>query len=579
MGAAAPIIGLALSAVGTATSVASTLTSGGGTQYVPDSAAKYAADLEALKLAEYNAKQKESLIDQEKAAADAFALFSHKQQISNLQAEADLARMSLEQQWQLTNYNYKLNKEAANLEKFATKATYTAAAQQAELEYDNALRSLGLESLAGQRSLAYSNLDRQMKRQGYELTEGQQQFQYQQAQQQADITQAGLINKGTEINRQKQSIDLQEQQLGESERQAEQKARTAETGADVTISNALASVEMSRQQRVNELLNVFAGNERDFSKYQALLSSIGLTSPAGNVRFDQAVNPNIQAQQEEIRNQAGLQRSAAGQQRQLTQAQIDQQRAATLAEGQLQRQAYQIQRAAANLGLQGVDNEMELLRMQRLANTQAFSQQLQSLALARQALDAEQSYDVFSKQLLPDLKAEQLRQQYAQGRQQTLFGLGMNQYISEQADAVQQQQLDRAYQVDRDTLKSGLETLPSEYAYQRKSADAAYLSALGSADTQSESALAQLLASQSGLLSSLGSGLVNGYTKSSGGGGWAAGLSSIIGSVGGFLSDYQSYQNAQAQSRAYNNYYNADATTRNTQAVTSMPSGGLYQVR
>jgi hypothetical protein len=99
---------------------------------------------------------------------------------------------------------------------------------------------------------------------------------------------------------------------------------------------------------------------------------------------------------------------------------------------------------------------------------------------------------------------------------------------------------DRQYEQDRYDYKAGLESIPTNYAYQRKAADANYLSSLGSSSTVMEAQLANLAANQHGLLSSLGQGLANGtntgYRQSS-----MTGFANALGAVGGFMGQLQGY--------------------------------------
>jgi hypothetical protein len=590
MGMAIPVIALAISAAGTAASIAAQ-SSSTGTNYVADSKAKYQADQEALKLAEYTAEQKQTLIDEEKASAQAFAKVSHEQTVMQLNAASESAALELEQQWQSVNYNKAITDQTQAMEKFMSNASLESSRQAADTTYQNAKNQVGIENLSNKASLAASQTGYDLKdlaiqnqqlsntlsganinlsQDNANLTNRIEQQNIGLAQNKLGLSNASLDQQTLEaqqgINTQTNQADLTEQSNKQGAFEQGQKLNSAESQNNAQLNLSMSAADNQKRQDLNKMLLVFAGNEQDYAKYQAKLQAMGLQT-GGTAQFDQTNNLQNQMSQQDALSTSSNAKTQAGITNQYAQGQVQQGRASLEAQTGLNKQAMnltrsQIAQSQSNLNTNsaisraGLSQDQQALNLKQgnlnLAQTQSdqsYNLQRQQLGvtkqetmLAKYQTDLDREYDVFSKSLLPDLKSQQVLEEANQSRVQSLFGINLQQTGEDFASDTQKSVQDTQYGIDQQAYKSGLEEIPTNYAYNRKAEDASYLSSLGSSSTQAEAALASLASSQYGTLSTIGNNLSNGtttgYVASESG---ASKVASALNSVGGFMSSLQGY--------------------------------------
>jgi hypothetical protein len=567
MGAALPVIGLAISGIGTVAGIAGQAGSGGGTIYTADSKAKYQADLEALKLAEYNAKQRESLIAQERLAAQDFAKFQHEQMLMQLNSETELATLGLQQQWEAINYARNIDKQVGQMEKFMSNASLESARQGVETQYEQTKRQLGLDQFDRQSQLGFKDRGRDLQGAGLSAQEAGLALE----ENKLGTKKAQLDQQGAEarqqIGNQELDLGLKEQEFAQGQFQAEQGLQSQESQASTSKNLALAQADEAKRQALNEMLRVFSGNERDFAKYQAMLTANGVNL-GGNVQFDQNMNQEIQGQMQGIQNQASMSKTSAGIQQGYTQSQIGQQRSGLAAQANLANQGFSQARQQFGQARQNIDVNQALANQQLSQAQRGIDLSKSGLLLDRHRLDLDREYDVFSMSILPDLRMQQALEQAKTQKVQSLFGINSQQVGEDFARTTQDTVEDRQYELDRTGYEEGLKAVPKNYDYQRKAADSSYLSALGSSSTQAEAALAMLAANQHGLLSGLGQGLANGtqtgYRPSSN---TAAGIANALGSIGGFMGQLQGYLGAR----------NMNSSTGGSSQFMGMDSGHSWK--
>jgi hypothetical protein len=268
---------------------------------------------------------------------------------------------------------------------------------------------------------------------------------------------------------------------------------------------------------------------------------MGLTS-GGGVQYDQNNNIQTQLAQQQSLSDTSNQKSSAGISNQYAQGQVNQGRDSLQAQVGLNKQASDLQRSQLNQSQSNLGTNQSLSNQGIGLSRQANKIDQASALLSKYELDINRQNDVFSRGLLPDLRSQQLLAEADQARVQSLFGVNLQQTGEDFGRNVQSSVQDTQYGLDRQAYQSGLEEIPTNAAYQRKAEDSAYLSSLGSSNTQAQAALASLASSQFGTLSTIGNNLTNGtqagFSQRSNG---AANIASALNSVGGFMSNLQGY--------------------------------------
>jgi hypothetical protein len=315
-----------------------------------------------------------------------------------------------------------------------------------------------------------------------------------------------------------------------------------------------------------QLLSQFTGNEKEFNKYAARLNALGIDTgiQGSSLSNDMNNNSDMYNQQQSQRNQFGQQVGGAALQNEMIQAQVKGGREDVRNQGILRRNALGVQemglrQGEANLANQWANNQLGA----RALDTQKVQQEIERHSLL-QSLSMEDTYDIFSKQLLPNL-----RNSWSDTSAQQKLGLqtasqGVTDYQNDMNYNLTNMGLSREREANYTNTSNAEDLLDADYARQVQATEAAYNSSLGTNQSSLAAALAQIASNQYGVLSSLSSG--------GGGGGFNwGGLSGLISQAAQIFGGMSG--NGSSGTQGYSTYNNSYGTQSSNFSRRSSGSG------
>jgi hypothetical protein len=628
MSTAAPIIGLGLQAVGTFSKP---------TQYTPDPQAKYQADLYALQVSEENTRQQQELVRQQSAVADDFAKYQYQQQLLQYQGQTQLGASQIESQFQAGLYQNNLANLQNEVNNYANQTNSTLQQANTDLVYENALRQGEIDRIQRMSNLNQSTLARNVQRNDALIGQGYNDSAYSIQQSGNDLRNSLLGNQYSaadltqlDIGRQRESlgladvgiqnqqgnINISRQNLSEAEKSLQLQENTANRGLDLASANSnilesqgKLAAEDAKGAFFRQVLQNFTGNEKEFNKYAARLGALGLNLGSQGAATQQDIynNSDIYNQQQAQQSQYGSQIGTAQLGNLMSQAGITGQRSDIKTQGVMSRNQLGLsemglqqqesglanQRAANQISRRGLDaadvsnnlNRSTLgiqgqqIQLDRQGAEVSYLQNRANLQSLLGSLDTQDSFDVFNQSLLPDVRQNYNNSVSAAQLNNSSVANDLTRYINGMDYSTNRSGIDRSVTAGQVNAANADKSLAADYNRQTQAAGANYNSALGANQGALAAALAQIAASQHGVLSSLGG--IQQPAPNGGGIDWngIGGLLSqgiqIFGNGGGGNSSSSPYSVGQGYG-SYNNYQAPNYSSYSYPTYNSNTQYGTY---
>lgn len=560
MSAAAGIVGLGMQAVGTFQST--------NTKSLDKSNAY------AIRVAEQNAKQQEALLRQQAAASDQFNKFQYEQQLLMYQGQRDLARQQIESQYQANLYSNQISTLQNEVQRYGQKINSELQKASYNLEYENSIKQNALSRIENQLALQAGQLSRNAKRTDIEGTKALQEISKQLETQKLNLSDVALAGQRGNLDIQRQGLEQERANLSLSESQARRGLDTAQAQGNIQEMQGQQGAYNQRGDFYRQLLSQFTGNEKEYQKYAARLNALGIDTGVQGTGLAQDMNNNSDVfnQMQSQRNQFGQQMGNAALTNEMTQGQIKGARQDIQDQGLMKRNALGL----TEMGLRQQDSSLVQQQMGNNLGRQGLQLQSAQQDMERQSLLAslstEDTYDVFSRQLLPDLRSNYTDNVARQQLALQMGGNALGDYQNDFNYNMNNQGLRREREANAQNTNNADVILGNDYDRQTQAAGANYTSTLGNTQSALAAALAQIASNQYGVLSSLSSPSSGGGFNWSGVNGLLSQAAQMFGSMGNGgnnqVPQYTTMSNPmQAQTQNFN---------RPTGQITgTMSSGGF----